>query len=185
MVELMIVVGLIMLIVAIALPMMSPAVAGYQLGGDAQGISHQIAVAKMRAASYFTRARVYVDLSSRSYRVEIWQKSPAAWVPEGGATSLSGRVNFSFGPIATPPPNSQPVIGFSLPCRDAANAVIANTSCIVFNSRGIPIDSTGTPIGDNAIYVSDPTAVYGATVSATGLIRLWWTPTGTLAWQRQ
>ena len=50
---------------------------------------------------------------------------------------------------------------------------VANTACIVFNSRGIPVDSTGSPYGNDAIYVTDGSAVYGITIAATGFIRTW------------
>ena len=32
---------------------------------------------------------------------------------------------------------------------------IANTACVVFNSRGIPIDADGRPYGNTAFYVTD------------------------------
>ena len=63
---------------------------------------------------------------------------------------------------------------------------------IVFNSRGVPIGPSGAPTGTeppiatDALYVTDGSAVYGATVSATGMIRLWQTrPTATPTWTLQ
>ena len=61
----------------------------------------------------------------------------------------------------------------------ATGAAIGNTSCILFNSRGIPVDpagappAVGAPTGNDAMYLTDGTAVYGETISATGLIKLW------------
>ena len=60
---------------------------------------------------------------------------------------------------------------------------IGNTACIVFNSRGIPVDATGNPDGNGAIlHHRHETGVYGVTVSATPLVRLWWSPAATTAW---
>jgi hypothetical protein len=62
---------------------------------------------------------------------------------------------------------------------------IGNTACIVFNSRGIPVDPVGAPIGRNALYITDGTGVYGTTLTATPLVRLWWSPVGRDAWVEQ
>jgi hypothetical protein len=63
---------------------------------------------------------------------------------------------------------------------------------VLFNSRGIPVapngipPNVGAPTGNDALYVSDSTAVYGITVSATGQIRLWRTnPAATPSWVTQ
>jgi hypothetical protein len=59
---------------------------------------------------------------------------------------------------------------------------ISNTACIVFNSRGIPVDSTGGPTGNNAFYITDGSGTYAVTLSATPLIRLWWTKASEAKW---
>ena len=84
-------------------------------------------------------------------------------------------MSFGYSPVATPPLNTQsPSIGQAPLCKNNANPPVdvANTACLVFNSRGIPIDSTGSPYGNDAIYVTDGSAVYGITVAATGFIRM-------------
>jgi hypothetical protein len=56
----------------------------------------------------------------------------------------------------------------------------------MFNSRGIPVDSTGAPVASGALYLTDGSAVYGVTVAATGMIRLWRTfPYATPNWVMQ
>jgi len=55
-------------------------------------------------------------------------------------------------------------------------AAILNTACLVFNSRGIPVDNNGVPTNLDAVYISDGTAVKAVTVSSTGLIGVWSTP---------
>ena len=82
-------------------------------------------------------------------------------------------MSFSFGVVGTPPSNTQTTIGQAPLCKNDSGADLSNTACVVFNSRGIPIDSTGSPTGNDAIYVTDGIAVYGITVAATGFIRTW------------
>ena len=115
-------------------------------------------------------------LFKRRYRLA--RMAAGAWVTEGGTNMLSSTVSFSPGPVASPPPNTQTTIGqapacLTSPAPPAVPAPIANTACVIFNSRGIPIDTTGSPTGLDAIYVTDGTAVYGITIAATGFIRTW------------
>jgi hypothetical protein len=94
----------------------------------------------------------------------------------------------STGGLATPPPNTQGAILQAPACLNIAGGAIANTACIVFNSRGVPIDTAGvaaTPTAADALYVTDGTAVYGVTVAATGLIRLWKSGPSAAAWIKQ
>jgi prepilin-type N-terminal cleavage/methylation domain-containing protein len=159
----------------------------YKLSGDARGVSNSAAVAKLRAASLFTKTRLYATLAARTYQIQTWQKTGTpGWVTEGGATTLSSGVTFGVSGLATPPPNTQATIAQAAPCKDAANADIAGTSCILFNSRGLPVDSTGAPTGIGALYLTDGQSVYGITVSATGMVRFWRSVTnGTSSWAMQ
>jgi prepilin-type N-terminal cleavage/methylation domain-containing protein len=187
--ELLIVVAIIGLMAAMAIPAASPAARGYRLAGDARALSHNVSLAKMRAASAFTRTRLRVDTSARSYFIERWDNATSAWVSDGNTERLSSGVVFGFLALTAAPPNTQTTIGQSGACLDTASppAAIGGTACIVYNSRGVPIDpDTGAPIGGNALYITDGTAVYGTTVAATGLMTLWWTPYRTPpAWQKE
>jgi len=190
--ELLVVVALTGVIAAIAVPMMSNTLGDYRLRGDARSVTNAVSLTKLRAASDFTQARLYVDLTTRGFQVQTWHKTGTpGWVTEGGVTYLSTNDNFSFGSVATPPPNSQGTIGLATNClNDTASvgtgSVIANTACMVFNLRGIPVDNTGAPTPADALYVTDNTAVYGVTLSATGLVNLWRTnPTTTPSWVLQ
>jgi hypothetical protein len=119
------------------------------------------------------------------------QKTPAAWITEGGSTTLSTGVTFGFGSIASAPPNSQTVIAQSTACVTAAGAAIANTACILFNSRGIPVDpsgaapNVGAPTGSDALYLTDGTAVFAMTLSATGQSKMYRTNISSAQWSLQ
>lgn len=159
----------------------------YRLSGDARGVSNSVAVAKLRAASLFTQTRLYANISGNSYRIQIYQKTGTpGWVTEGTSYTLSNGVAFGFGSVTTPPPNSQATIAQAAPCRDDSGNDISGTACVVFNSRGLPVDSTGTPTGIGAFYLTDNNAVFAVTVSATGMLKFWRaTSSGTTSWGLQ
>jgi hypothetical protein len=105
---------------------------------------------------------------------------------------LSTNDTFSKGVVATAPPFTQTPIAQAPNCVTALGVAIANTACILFNSRGIPVDASGAaplvgaPTANDALYLTDGATVYGVTVSATGQIRLWRTnPTSAPSWVQQ
>jgi prepilin-type N-terminal cleavage/methylation domain-containing protein len=186
-VELLLVVAIIGTLAAITVPMSGNAIRYLKLSGDARELSNATAVTKMRAAAKFTQSRLYIDITGRQFYVQTFDKTTSTWGTEGGAVSLSSTVTFSHGPVTTPPPETQTTIAQAPECMNTASppVAVANTACVIFNSRGIPIDNTGSPTGLDAIYVTDGTAVYAITVAATGFIRTWQshytaTPTWTL-----
>jgi Tfp pilus assembly protein FimT len=174
--EIMLVLAVTGVVAAIAVPMMANNLSYYRLSGDARSTANATGLAKMRAASVFGRERLYVDLGARTFHLETWDKATSAWLADGAAASLSQNVTYSFGVVGTAPPNTQAVIGQSPACKNnAGTADIANTACIIFNSRGLPIDSTGQPFV-YGLYLTDGTSVYAITASATGTVRTWRTP---------
>ena len=179
-VEILLVVGLTSVIAAISIPMMKNTMGDFKVSGDARGLTNAVSLAKMRAAADFSQARLYVDLNANSYRVETWQKAPtSAWATEGGVTALSTGDAFSLGLATVAPANTQTTIGQPPACLTALGAAVGNTACILFNSRGIPVDTAGVPpaigapTGNDAVYLTDGVAIFSVTVSATGLVKLW------------
>jgi prepilin-type N-terminal cleavage/methylation domain-containing protein len=194
--ETLMVVALIGVIATIAIPSFSNSIAFFRLSGDARSVSNAIAVAKMRAASKFVKTRLYVNTSQDWFRLESGAQPdstiPPTWTIEGGQTYLDSHTSFSPGVATTPPPSTQSAIGQAAPCKNDAGADVSGTACVVFNSRGIPIapDVTGvtyTPTANSAIYVTDgASSIYGVTIAATGMIRLWQTlPSVPPVWNRQ
>jgi len=178
-IDILMVVALIGIIAAIAVPVTGSAVSGQKFNNDSQAVTNRVGLAKMRASAAYTRARVRANIAARTFALERWDKTANVWVTEGTITPLSLGVTFGFGTIATAPPNTQTNIAFSGACRVGltnATATIANTACVVFNSRGLPIDGAGLPFGGHALYLTDGKAVAGTTVTATPRIRRWWTP---------
>jgi prepilin-type N-terminal cleavage/methylation domain-containing protein len=173
--EIIVVVGMIGVLSAMAAPLFNGAIQSFRLSGDARSVSNATAVAKMRAASEFSRVRLYVDRSAKTYRIQTFNKTSAicCWINQGGTSSLSSGVAFTYGIVSQPPPNTQGTIGQAPLCKSDLNVDIPNTACIMFNSRGVPIDSSLAPTTLDALYVSDGAAVFGITVAATGMVRTW------------
>lgn len=192
-IEVLMVVAIIGVLAAIALPITSNAIKYEKISGDARNISNDLAVAKMRAAAKFTQARIYADLTGRQYRLQTCNDPTTlpcqAWTTEGDWVSLANTVSYGYGTIATAPSNTQTTIGQASLCKDGSPlADVANSACVLFNSRGIPVlpDSSASPTGGYAFYINDGTFCYGITIAATGFIRTWRTNyTSTPTWVQQ
>jgi Tfp pilus assembly protein FimT len=193
-VDLLVVITMLGIVAGMALPMMDSTSRGFRLKGDAQALANMVSLAKMRAASVYSRTRLRANLTNNSFRLELWvptnaaDKTVGSWVVDGGEKQLSAGVTFGVASRTTPPTNTQNVLGQSPACTAAdslSDNPVADTACIVFNSRGIPVDTNGDPTGGNALYITDGTAVYGTTITATPLVRQWWANASTGAWIRQ
>src|SRR5436853_1355942 len=96
-VEMMFVLGLMGVIAGISVPMISTTVGYFRLSGDARAVSNAVAVAKMRAAANFSRTRLYVDLTGRTFHVDSWTKTGTPdWTLTVGSWMLASRDSFGF-----------------------------------------------------------------------------------------
>lgn len=188
-IDMLVVIAIIGLVSAIALPSTTSMMSGYKIKGNAQAINNLVGLAKMRAAARFSRARVYADIAARTFRLQVWNKTTNRWDDDSGTTPLADGVSFGFTGITQAPPSTQAAIGQSPACTNDAGANIADTVCITFNSRGMPVTNVlppaGAVTGNSGIYIMDGSAVYGTTISMTPLIKSWWSPARNNAWVRQ
>jgi hypothetical protein len=170
-------------------PQTASMMGGYRLKGNAEAVNNLIALAKMRAAAQSSRARVRADVTARTVQLETWDRANNQWVTEGGVLTLAPGVSFGVGAITVAPPDTQAVFGQSPVCTDNAGANIANTACITFNSRGMPVSNLRPPlgalVGNSALYVTDGTAVYGTTVTMAPFMKFWWSKNANNQWVRQ
>ena len=178
--ELLIVVAIVIIIAGMAIPKLMSMVQNFRTAGDARDLNGTILMAKMRAASNFAQTRVHADLSAQTFWVEMEPSGATSWTTEGGTQFLSTGVTFGFGSLSTPPSNTQASLAQAPACPG-----ISNTACIVFNSRGIPVDSTNTPTANDALYVTDGSSVTGVTVLATGLTQIWRSDASTANWNKR
>jgi len=186
-----------LILTAVAIPKVTTLVRSYRSYGDARSLSEEVSMAKMRGPADFTVARVYADLSTNRYRVEAWVIPPngtsKCWVTDGDtqcsanysspntppSTLLLTTVTFGYGGLSSAPPSTQSTLAQAPACQTDSETTagtvgdVANSACVVFNSRGIPVDNTGAPTASDALYVTDSSSAYGVTVLATGLIQTW------------
>jgi prepilin-type N-terminal cleavage/methylation domain-containing protein len=157
--ELMIVVGILLIVLSMALPTVQTAIQGYRLMGDARGIAAQLSLARMLAASNFTRSAVYFDTTAQTFQVEVWSKSGGILQPVGGAQPLSQGDLFGYGSLTIPA---------------GGQTTISQTTPIYFNSRGVAVDNSGNSKGDSAIYITNKQGAYCAiSVSVAGQPSVW------------
>ena len=199
-----------LIVVVIALVLGAMAIPGYQsmtrylrLSGDMRNLNGAVAQAKMRAAADFTHARAYADLNANTFHLEVWNKAgnggAGCWQTDGDINNpctvagspvqnLSVGVTYGTSGASTGAPNPQTAIAQASRCDNGLGGLIENTACIVFNSRGIPINGlTGTPLtgAQDALYVTDTRNVWGVTVRATGAIQVWATSVSQTRWERR
>src|SRR5258708_17132164 len=107
--ELLIVMAIIGVLAAIAVPMSGSAIRYAKISGDAHDLSNDISVAKMRAAAKFTQARLFVDITGKTYYIQTSDTPATSPCPssttDGGSTTLSATGSFDYSPASSPPAN--------------------------------------------------------------------------------
>ena len=196
--ELMVVVVILMISAAVTIPGYLSMTRYLRITGDGRDLSGAIAGAKMRAAQDFTHARLHADLANNTFQLEVWNKNAACWQTDGDVANpctiagspvqpLSQGVQFGLAAVGAGAPNPQAVVAQAPAClvgvAGGGNlATIANTACIEFNSRGLPVAADGSPTANDAIYITNNNTVYGTTVIVSGLIQSWSSPAAVTAW---
>ena len=188
MIEILVVMLIALVIAAMAVPGFQSVARYLRITGDNRALFGTVSAAKMRAGAEFTKARAYLDLSANTYHIDVWDGKNSIWSAEGGTQYLTQGVSAGYGTTVTTGPTAATTTAAQAAlCDDGAGGTVANTSCIVFNSRGIPIDSTNAPVGGGAFYITDGNTVYAVTVGITGLIQSWSTGAASTGatWQRR
>ncbi len=195
-----------LVIAAFAMPGFDQARRALRISGDGRDLNGAINQAKLLAAADFTRARVYFDLganTANTFHVDVWNKANGCWQVVGDLNNpclvpgvspvqyLSPGVSLGFAGVGAPPPNTQAIPIQQAPkCfgpKGVAVGWVSTTACIMFSSRGLPIDpANGTPARNDAVYITDNTQVYSVTVGATGISQVWATSAkGNANWYRK
>jgi prepilin-type N-terminal cleavage/methylation domain-containing protein len=185
MLELVIVVGIAMILSAIAIPSVASIARDARITSDARGIAGQANIARMRAASEFTHARLYANLTSNTFHIEIWNKANSCWQTDGDlnpctiasspATPLAQADSFGYGTVSAGPTPATASIAQAPACTtgvagSSPGSAITGTACIEFNSRGYPVNSANTIVASDAVYVSNGTNLHAAVaISISGL----------------
>lgn len=161
-VELMVVASVMLVLAAIAIPRVSGVVQTYRVGADARSIATQLTLARVSAGSQNTDARINFNsctAGSTNYQLEIYNQSSSTWQQLAGQTTLSTGVSYGYGSISTP-------VG--------SQSSITNSPCyVIFNSRGLPVDSSGNPTANYTIYIiNNQNLCFAITVLLSGRIQV-------------
>ena len=172
---------------AIGIPLSSGMIDDIKSRGDAQALSAAVAQTKLTSAAKFTHARLFVNLTTNSYRIQTWNRTGTpGWVAASDETFLSDRSQFGFGSVSAPPPNTVAALIQAPECTDDLGVGISQTACVIFNSRGISILSTGLPAPTQALYLNGNSGVFAVILGAAGQLQVWkTTQTGANSWRQQ
>ena len=156
--ELIIVMTVTLVIAVVAVPSVRNTLAAYRGPAAVQGIASQLSLTRMRAGARFTRTRLTLDTANNAYQRELYDKASSAYQIDGGVQPLANGVSFGFGNIAVPA---------------GGQSAIQQSTQVIFNSRGIPVDGAGTPTGDYAVYVASDGSYFAVTINTAGQVRTW------------
>lgn len=151
--ELLVVIAIIFVMVASAVPTYNQTIHAYQIRNDSDNLMGLLMLARLRAASEFARARVTCDSTTGTCSLSTKQISVANWPStpnEIQKVILSRGVAFAIPTGATSGAGGQSTTS---PAQGTTGQ--ANPYFIEFNSRGLPIDDSGNPVGTYAIYITD------------------------------
>jgi Tfp pilus assembly protein FimT len=156
---------IVLVIAAIGLPNMTSMLRTYRLSGDARNLAHQLTLARLRAGTDFTWAQIVISTSvtPNSYSLQLCTtkatSSCTTFTSEGGTQYLSPGISLGFG-------SSSGAAG--------GQTSRVQTTTVAFNSRGIPIDSTGSVTANDTIYLTETTGkAYAVSVTLSGHPKIW------------
>jgi prepilin-type N-terminal cleavage/methylation domain-containing protein len=206
-IELLVVLLILGIVAAMAIPTWQRMQKNARLNGDAHNLAETLAIAKMRAGAAFTYSRVFFYTGTNPYfRVDTWNAAAnggnGCWVPDGvpnpgtGTTYcinsasatryenyLSTGVSAGYGSLTTAPSNFVTSLAQAGGClHGGATAItgtqISSTSCIVFNSRGFPTAAGG-------FYITDSSRVFGIVSNSMGLMHSYASSASSATWYAQ
>ncbi len=190
--ELLMVVAIGAVIAALALPSVLNAVNGYRLHSDAANLASYSNIARMKAAAQFAPYRINISMANGTFDME----------------KLCGDTSSSTDGNCTGPYNSFSTPDIELGTQYASTGDTYSScrpswisaypgditgdpaSCptllqIYFNTRGVPVTSSGDPLsnGGAVVYVADQNSLTDAvTFSLGGQVAVWNWDTGSGKW---
>ena len=168
--EILVVIAIVGIIAAFALPGAINFVKGYKLHAAASAIAAQLNVTRFRATSQYTPYRLRMDAPTRATVRERLSTSYASPQQEESIPLDQGIRILSACPESAKP-------------GTIAATVTAASAAVYFNTRGLPVDTTAAPTNNNVFYIANDNNLYDAiTVSLGGKVTVWNYSTVTSAW---
>ncbi len=136
-----------------------------------------------RRGEVHPRAPLLSTWATESFVLQTWDKTALQLGGEEAPTTLSTNVDFGFDALTDSSDDTQG--------RTRSGSRLQGTRRHRHRKHRLHRLQLarhsgrlgGNPDGNGAFYVTDhETGVYGVTVSATPLVRLWWSPASTTAW---
>jgi len=202
-IELLVVILILGVLAAMAIPTWQRMQKNARLNGDAHSLYETLSLAKLRAGASFTESRVffYTGTGTQYYRVDVWNRTlnggVGCWVADaatnpacitssastGFENSLSIGVSAGYGSLSTAPSNFVTTLAQAGSCKQGGTgpttggSQISSTSCIIFNSRGFPSASGG-------FYITDGSRVFGIVSNTMGLMHTYVSAASSANWAR-
>src|SRR5438270_4097432 len=86
--EVLVVILILGVLAAMAIPRWQRKQKNARLSGDAHNLAAALSIAKMRSAADYTQSRLFLYTGSTPYfRVDVWNKTSACWVPDGPSST--------------------------------------------------------------------------------------------------
>jgi prepilin-type N-terminal cleavage/methylation domain-containing protein len=155
--ELLIVIVILAIVAAFAIPSALNSLRAYKLHSDAAALAAQMNVARFRATSQFTPYRLSISTANGTYTVERLSTSYGSPVAELGPVNI-----YSGNAFVTANPG-----GSTYPGTITGGTAVTN---FYFNTRGMPVDNTGNPIanGGAVIYLTNNAGLTDAVAATLG-----------------
>ena len=158
--ETMVVAALMVIVGAIGVPLVSTTFHSWALYADTRNITTALVDAKIKAISQTTHYQVTFDLNNNNWTLQRYDRTGSSFVNDGSHMTLSNGEKNSG-------------IHFQSTSSIALSGYPTSSSTFIrFNSRGIPINSSGVPTSANVIYLADGQSNYAVTASLAGRIDL-------------
>jgi hypothetical protein len=137
----------------ISIVFLMPSLYSYRIKGDAQAIAGLVAVARMRAEANFAHSSVVCSTATPySCQVQVTTSGAGSAVTEPLQKILSSGVSF----LTTFTGTGVPTIGAGNQSTPTENLTMN------FNSRGLPVDTSGNLVSNYAVYLTSTDGRYYA-----------------------
>lgn len=153
--ELVIVIAVIAIIIAVALPDLSSFNRTYKIRNDADKLVDLINLARMRSVSTFSRVQVSCSSTTNQCTLQSKPYGASTWVADSNTQTVNLSQGVSFG---VPGGASVGAGGQSAVAPYQGSQAQSISYAMIFNSRGLPIvdNATGTAVSDYALYLVGP-----------------------------